>query len=150
FLLPVDCSHYSMHLAVLVSEDDGSEAVGDDEGGVVSAVKLVELTLPEGGSVLVRAESVEGEDGDQGPRDIGFGDTMEALPFAQVSSAVRGVAAEIHQALQSVQPDRTEVEFGLELAVRGSRLVCLLADGEAKATLSVRLEWLRQPSRQAE
>jgi hypothetical protein len=104
----------------------------------MAETEVVELVLPDGGKVLVRAEKV-GDDGpDDGPEDVGFTD---AFTFSAISDTVRGVATDIHQALKSVEPDVTEVEFGLELAVKGSKLVCLLVDGETKATLKVRLEW---------
>ncbi|WP_242902798.1 CU044_2847 family protein [Actinomadura terrae] len=96
----------------------------------------VELQLPEGGSVLVRAEQVDGGRG--GPANIGVKD---ALSFSAVSSALRGIAAEVHRAVAAVRPDVAEVEFGLEVAVKNSKVMCLLVDGETKATLKVRLEW---------
>ena len=99
------------------------------------SVEIVELELPDGGVVLVRAEQV-GEVGD-GPTDIGFRD----LSFSSVGSTLRGIALEVHDAIKAAQPDTAEVELGLELAVKGSTLVCLLADAEGTASLKVRLEW---------
>ncbi|MBT2206475.1 MULTISPECIES: CU044_2847 family protein [Actinomadura] len=99
--------------------------------------RTVELELPEGGSVLVRAEQVDGG-GRGGPANIGV---KEALSFSAVGSALRGVAAEVHRAVAAVRPDVAEVEFGLEIAVKNSKVMCLLVDGETKATLKVRLEW---------
>lgn len=100
--------------------------------------EIVELALPDGGCILVRTEKIGGARGGGGPEDVGFKD---ALSFSTVSATVRGVATDIRQALKSVEPDVTEVEFGLELAIKGSKLVCLLVDGETKATLKVRMEW---------
>ncbi|WP_369263522.1 CU044_2847 family protein [Streptomyces sp. R35] len=105
--------------------------------------EVVELELPDGGALLVRALSVSagGDDldhDDGGPSNIGL---REALSFTAVSTAVRGVATTVQDALQSVKPDVVEAEFGLEFALKGSQLVCLLVGGEATATLRVRLEW---------
>ena len=100
--------------------------------------KVVELALPDGGKVLVRTESVDGAVQGRRPADVGF---QEALSFSAVSATVRGIATDIHEAIKSVEPEVTEVEFGLELAIKGSKLVCLLVDGETKATLKVRMEW---------
>ncbi|CCK25116.1 hypothetical protein BN159_0737 [Streptomyces davaonensis JCM 4913] len=110
-------------------------AMGDGE--------VVELELPGGGALLVRALPVavdgdELDDEDGGPSNVGL---REALSFAAVGTALRGVATTVQDALQSVKPDVVEAEFGLNLAVKGSRVVCLLVDGEATATLRVRLEW---------
>ncbi|MER6678015.1 CU044_2847 family protein [Streptomyces sp. NPDC000983] len=102
--------------------------------------ELVELDLPEGGTVLVRAHQVAAEedfDGD-GPANVGL---REALSFSAVSSALRGVAMDVHRGVAAAAPDVVEVEFGFELALKGSRLVCLLVDGDTKATIRVRMEW---------
>jgi hypothetical protein len=108
------------------------------EGGVrVADTQVVELELPDGGIVLVRAEQLEDETGG-GPSNIG---PREALSFDAVSSTLRGVAANVHEAVKAVKPDVASVEFGFELAVKGGRVLCLLTDGSAKATLNVRMEW---------
>lgn len=104
----------------------------------MTETQVVELALPGGGSVLVYAENVGSGTYEDGPADVGF---RETLSFSAISSTVRGVATDIHEALKSIEPDVTEVEFGLDLAMKGSKVVCLLVDGEAKATLKVRLEW---------
>ncbi|MFA1544596.1 CU044_2847 family protein [Actinomadura monticuli] len=102
-----------------------------DESGTV------ELKLPDGGSVLVRPERVDDGTGG-GPSNIGLKD---ALSFSAVSSTLRGVAAEVHRAVKAVEPDVAEVEFGFEIAVKNSKVMCLLVDAESKATFKVRLEW---------
>jgi Trypsin-co-occurring domain 1 len=109
-------------------------------GGAVEDTEFVELELPEGGTIAVRAQQVigDGAGGHEGPTNVGV---REALSFSTVSSAMQGVAAEVHRAIETVKPDAVQVEFGFELALKGSRLVCLLADGDAKATIKVRLEW---------
>ncbi|TYK53129.1 CU044_2847 family protein [Actinomadura decatromicini] len=111
--------------------------MSQDEGRGADAC-FVELDLPDGGSVLVRASQVDPDGLDEGPSNIGV---KEALSFSSVTSALRGVAADVHRAVKAVEPDVAEVEFGFELAVKNSRVVCLLVDGEGKATLKVRLEW---------
>ncbi|MET9669665.1 CU044_2847 family protein [Streptomyces sp. NPDC006475] len=105
--------------------------------------EVVELQLPGGGAVLVRALTVaagvdELDTGGGGPSNVGL---REALSFTAVSTALRGVATSIHDAFGAVKPDLVEAEFGFEFAMKGSQLVCLLVGGEAKATLRVRLEW---------
>ncbi|MFF7928971.1 CU044_2847 family protein [Streptomyces mirabilis] len=105
--------------------------------------EIVELELPGGGAVLVRAVAVEAgvDDLDNdggGPSNVGL---REALSFTAVSTALRGVATAVQDAFQAAKPDTVEAEFGLEFALKGSQMVCLLVDGEAKATLRVRLEW---------
>jgi hypothetical protein len=106
----------------------------------VEDTEFVELDLPEGGTVLVRAQQVSGNEGTGGPTDVGL---RQALSFSSVSSTLRGIASEVHSAVETAKPEVVELEFGFELAMKGSRLVCLLVDGDAKATIRVRLEWRR-------
>ncbi|MEV0175814.1 CU044_2847 family protein [Streptomyces sp. NPDC050803] len=105
--------------------------------------EVVELELPDGGALLVHALPVKAGAGDEldddgGPSNIGL---REALSLTAVSTALRGVATTVQDALKSVQPDVVEAEFGLQFALKGSQLVCMLVGGEAAATLRVRLEW---------
>lgn len=109
--------------------------------------EIVELELPGGGAVLVRALPMPPERGADdldtdgpggGPANVGLRD---ALSFGTVTTTLRGAATGIRDALQSVAPDVVEAEIGLEFAMKGSQLLCLLVDGESKATLRVRMEW---------
>ncbi|MEU6064991.1 MULTISPECIES: CU044_2847 family protein [Streptomyces] len=105
--------------------------------------EIIQLKLPDDGAVLVRALPVAGggdnlDSADAGPSNVGL---REALSLSAISTALRGVATTVQSAFQSVKPDVVEAEFGLEFALKGSQMVCLLVDGETKATLRVRLEW---------
>ena len=44
-------------------------------------------------------------------------------------------------AARAVSPDELSATFGVELAVKPGKAVALLADGEAKAAISVTLSW---------
>jgi hypothetical protein len=101
----------------------------------VADTELVEVELPDGGRILVRAKQFGSV---KGPADIALSDI---LSFATVSEALCGMASGLRDAIKAVQPDVAEVEFGLDLAVKGSRLACLLVDGGATASIRVRLEW---------
>ena len=105
--------------------------------------ETIELELAGGGSVLVQAmrvlpDDADEEDADHGPADVGL---REALSFAVVRNALKGIATEVHEAAKAAKPDVLEVEFGFELAIKGSQVVCLLVGAETKATLRVRLQW---------
>jgi hypothetical protein len=102
----------------------------------MSAVEIVEVSLPDEGALLVRAERIGAEA--DGPLDVGLRDF---LSFADVSAALRGIATEVHGALQAGRPDVVEVEFGLDFGLKGSHLLALLVDADSKASIRVRLEW---------
>jgi len=116
------------------------------------STEIVELRLPDGTPVLARAELVDDvpwrpADGVdyEGPSDAGFGGPSDAglggHSFELVTKTVRGVAGELHKALQAVSPDRVSVEIGFDLALKGSYLVALVASGGVHAALKIRLEW---------
>lgn len=102
--------------------------------------EIVEVSLPDGTRLLVRAERI-GEAG-QGPADVGLRDF---LSFSHVTASVRGIAAELHQALQAASPDVVVVDLGFDLAIKGSQVLALVADAGAHAAMSVRLEWHHHP-----
>ncbi|MFE4060727.1 CU044_2847 family protein [Streptomyces sp. NPDC059096] len=106
--------------------------------------EIVELELPDGGGVHLRAERIlpAADTESEGPSNVGL---RQALSFSTVSTALRGVAAEVHRAIATATPDVAEVEFGFEVALKGSRVVCLLVDGDTKATIKVRMEWHKSP-----
>jgi hypothetical protein len=54
---------------------------------------------------------------------------------------VVGVAASLRGAAAAARPDEVSVSFGVQLAVRAGRVVSVLADGEASASLSITLTW---------
>jgi hypothetical protein len=112
------------------------------------STEVVELRLPDGTPVLVRAERVEDPTwpaADGGPSDTGFGDPSDTglgeYSFELVTRTVRGITGELHKALKAVSPDRVSVEVGFDLALKGNHLIALVVSGGVHASLKVRLEW---------
>jgi hypothetical protein len=100
--------------------------------------EIVEMTLPDGTLMLVRAERIGDKEDDQRPSDIGM---RQIFSFSRITATVRGVAAELHKALEAVSPDLVSVELGFDMAVKGSQVIALIADAGAHASITVRLEW---------
>ncbi|SRR6266567_1431936 len=113
--------------------------------------EVVEVALPDGTPVLVRAVRVT--EVEWGPSDAGLGGPSDAgldgpedvafgrPSFKLVTRTVQGVATELHKALRAASPDKVTVELGFDLAIKGSALVALVADGGAHASIKVKLEW---------
>lgn len=97
-----------------------------------------EVDLGNGTTILVRARTAAGSDA--GPTDVGL---RQVLSFTQVAGAVRQLSYELRDAVRAAGPDEMEIEFGLELGVKPSRLLAVLADGESKGTFQVRLKWTK-------
>jgi Trypsin-co-occurring domain 1 len=104
--------------------------------------EIVEMSLPDGTPMLVRAELIgttaRGEEEDDGASDIGI---RQIFSFSQITNTVRGVATELHKALEAVSPDLVSVELGFDMAIKGSQVIALIADAGAHASIKVRLEW---------
>jgi NTP-dependent ternary system trypsin peptidase co-occuring protein len=128
-------------------------------GGGMST-EVVELTLPDGTPVLVRAERVQesmrrsadgngrggpADSGAYGPADTGFDGPSDVgrveYSFELVTRTVRGITGELHKALKAVSPDRVSVEVGFDLALKGNHLIALVVSGGVHASLKVKLEW---------
>ncbi|MFG2527675.1 CU044_2847 family protein [Streptomyces sp. NPDC048516] len=109
------------------------------------------IELPDGTEVWARVSRLDapglGGPDDVDPadgefEDVGAWDALGAR-VEGLREVVGGVAASIRQATERVAPHETSVTFGVELSAKPGKAVALLADGEAKANLSVTLTWRR-------
>ncbi|MET9763591.1 CU044_2847 family protein [Streptomyces sp. NPDC006372] len=107
--------------------------------------RVQEIELPGGQTVLARVsvlrpEEVPGDPDDFGYEDVGALDHLSAR-IDQLNELVGGVGSAVREAARAVQPDEISATFGVELAVKPGKAVAVLADGEAKAAISVTLTW---------
>ncbi|MEU3662341.1 CU044_2847 family protein [Streptomyces sp. NPDC032940] len=107
--------------------------------------RIQEIELPGGRTVLARVSVLEPDQLPGGPdefsyEDVGALDHM-AAKVDQLGDLVRGVGSAVLEAARTVAPDEVSATFGVELAVKPGKAVALLADGEAKAALSITLTW---------
>jgi hypothetical protein len=66
-----------------------------------------------------------------------------ALPFKQVTEALREIVAELKETLDKVKPDKASVKFGVEIAAQPGDLTALIVKGSGKGNLEITLEWGR-------
>ncbi|WP_228034677.1 CU044_2847 family protein [Streptomyces spongiae] len=107
--------------------------------------RIQEIELPGGRTVLARVsvlkpEEVPGDPDDFPYDDVGALDHLSTR-IDQLNELVGGVGTAVLDAARSVRPDEVSATFGVELAVKPGKAVALLADGEAKAAISVTLTW---------
>ncbi|GAA4297423.1 hypothetical protein GCM10023086_11530 [Streptomyces venetus] len=107
--------------------------------------RIQEIELPGGGTVLARVSvldpaEVPGGTDEFSYEDVGALDHMAAR-IDQLNELVSGVGNAVLRAARAVSPDEVSATFGVELAVKPGKAVALLADGEAKAALSITLTW---------
>jgi hypothetical protein len=89
---------------------------------------------------VLSPEEVPGSAGEFAFEDVSAVDHMAAR-IDQLNELVRGVGSAVLAAARTVRPDEVSATFGVELAVKPGKAVALLADGEAKAALSITLTW---------
>lgn len=113
-----------------------------------SGSRITRIELPDGTPVWARisgAEELAGPAPGDGPTytDTGFGDIADQVQarVESLHSVVTGVARSLAVPLRAVRPDEVSVEFGIELTAKSGKIVGLLADGEAKAAITVTLTW---------
>ncbi|MFE4628194.1 CU044_2847 family protein [Streptomyces mirabilis] len=107
--------------------------------------RVQEIELPGGEKVLARVSVLAPEDMPAGADefaydDVGAVDRMVAR-VDQLNELVSGVGGAVLAAARAVRPDEVSATFGVELALKPGKAVALLADGEAKAALSITLTW---------
>lgn len=96
--------------------------------------RVVEVVLPTGQVIFARVN-------DDGPADVSLGAGRWAFPADELERTVEGVVQSVSSALRRVRPDGIGIEFGIELAVKSGKLTSVLAEGTAKASLTVTLSW---------
>ncbi|MFF1897384.1 CU044_2847 family protein [Streptomyces sp. NPDC058206] len=106
--------------------------------------RIQEIELPGGTTVLARVSMLDPAEIPGGDEfsydDVGAFDQMAAR-VDQLNELVQGMGAAVLTAARKVKPDEVSATFGIELAVKPGKAVALLADGEAKAALSITLTW---------
>lgn len=102
---------------------------------------VTSIELPDGTVVEARvSDSQRLRQGTGDYTDTGFPEAFTAR-VEGLTELVRGVATTMRQATAAAAPDEVSVAFGVELAAKPGRVVSVLADGEAKASVTVTLTW---------
>jgi hypothetical protein len=101
----------------------------------------IEVALPDGTVVWARVSGAEHLDEDR-PSAVGAG-RRAAAKIQGLTETITGVAASVRAATAELGPDEVAVHFGVELSVSPGALVAVLADGEARTSLTVVLGWHR-------
>lgn len=100
------------------------------------------VKLSNGAVLMIAAEpgaSVDIEDAKE--RGLDLRKLTGAADFSQVANVIEGIAKDIVAALQEVKPNKTTVEFGLEVKAQSGGVLSLLAQGGATGDLKITLEW---------
>ncbi|WP_306336778.1 CU044_2847 family protein [Streptomyces sp. KL118A] len=97
-----------------------------------------QIELPDGKIVHARigASGAHGEDDE----DVGVLDTAVAR-VEELGELIRGVGASVLDAAAAAKPDEASVTFGVELSAKPGKVIAVLAEGEAKASVQVTLTW---------
>ncbi|MEU0436582.1 CU044_2847 family protein [Streptomyces sp. NPDC006290] len=108
-----------------------------------AVTRIARIEMPDGTPVWARisgADELEDPGGELSLTDVGFGERVEAQ-VESLQSVITSVARSLAAPLRAVRPDEVSVEFGIELTAKAGKVVGLLADGEAKAGITVTLTW---------
>ncbi|WP_328334695.1 hypothetical protein OHA70_19820 [Kribbella sp. NBC_00382] len=99
--------------------------------------KPIQVELPTGEVIWARATV-------DGPSNVAS-NPLQHLDLDDLRRTVRGVSGTLRGAVDDLVPDEVQVEFGLELALKSGKLVSMLAEAGATATVKVALTWKRVP-----
>ncbi|WP_329301620.1 hypothetical protein OG410_27825 [Streptomyces sp. NBC_00659] len=112
-----------------------------------AVTRIARIEMPDGTPVWARisgADELEDPGGELSLTDVGFAERVEAQ-VESLHAVITGVARSLAAPLRAVRPDEVSVEFGIELTAKAGKVVGLLADGEAKAGITVTLTWNGAP-----
>lgn len=97
----------------------------------------VDAELPSGAPVRVRVTEGAGD----GMASVGL---VDAAALEVALATIGEAAALLRQKLEQIAPTKSVVEFGVSFEAKGGKLVALLFEGKAQASLTVTLEWERE------
>lgn len=103
----------------------------------------IEYSLPSGGKIVVERKGVDAQRG-FGVASLGGGAVERAdQTFKDALSSVREVSEGLLSALTSLSetPERVEVEFGIDLAIKAGVIV---TSGSIDANFKVKLSWSKR------
>ncbi|MEA5570291.1 CU044_2847 family protein [Calothrix sp. UHCC 0171] len=92
--------------------------------------KVVSVELADGTVVKVEATLIS-------DRKIG----LETRPFSEATLAIKSLAQEIAETVQTIKPNKAKVRFGIEIGVDAGKLTAVLAKGVSTANIEITLEW---------
>lgn len=99
--------------------------------------EVVRVELPSGDEVWARVDV-----DDDGPVDVGFADTLATVyQLHGFVETLGGVAETVRMGLAANPPDTVAVQFGIEVSGKTGKVVSVLAQAGAKATINVTLTW---------
>jgi hypothetical protein len=93
---------------------------------------IVTAQLEDGTTIHVEARRADPE------VEVGIGDILDFKGFAK---SLESIVKSLSSALQSVKPDKTTVELGVDIGVESGALTALLVKGTGSGSLKVTLEW---------
>jgi hypothetical protein len=93
---------------------------------------VVDVDVPGGNPVGLRVTTIGG---------AGDVSALGKLDLDDVADTIKSIADTLGTALKAATPDKASVEFGLEIAIKGGKLVSLITEAGGTATLKVSLEW---------
>ncbi|MER5445991.1 CU044_2847 family protein [Streptomyces sp. NPDC002766] len=106
---------------------------------------IQEIELPGGRTALARVSVLGPEETGADQEDLSYDDVgaLDRLTARvdRLNELVAGVGAAVLDAARAARPDEVSATFGVELAAKTGKAVAVLADGEAKAAISVTLTW---------
>jgi len=97
---------------------------------------IIPVELENGATLNIEARALGGE------RDVA---SRSGFKFAGVKDQVIGIAKAVFEPLQTVKPDKIELEFGLSFTLEAGKLTSLLVNGESTAALKITLSWEGKP-----
>jgi hypothetical protein len=99
--------------------------------GQYPGTQLVEVHLDDGTTLYVNVHGSSGES------EVG----LQKASFEEAMKAIEGVGRRLHQAWRTIQPGMARVELGIDFTLQAGKVMAVLVDSSATASLKITLEW---------
>lgn len=96
--------------------------------------RIVTADLKDGPAIQIEVR-------DDPEREVSIGKVFDFEPMV---ASIEAITKSVARAVEAVRPNRTSLEFGLDVGVESGGLTALIVKGTGSATLKITLEWERQ------
>lgn len=104
-----------------------SEASGNQH----SRGRLVEVQLEDGTTFYVKVLESSGES------EV----SLRKASFEEAMKAIEGIGKRLNQAWGAIRPGKASVELGIDFTWQASKVMAVVVDGSATASMKITLEW---------
>lgn len=100
--------------------------------------QLVEVQLEDGTAFYVKVLASSGES------EV----SLRSASFEEAMKAIEGIGKRLNQVWGTIRPGKASVELGIDFTWQAGKVMAVVVDGSATASMKITLEWNRESAKE--